>query len=116
MAAADVSLQALRHVIDGDVPGAFIILTDHIREAAIPTKEMFNIAWGFAAMLPGDCMFGGLDLDDADLARSLVGATKTGDIEGAYMAWLLADIGSCGGALGGLLAAAAQSVLRRMGE
>lgn len=117
MAAADVSLKALWHVVDGDVPGAFAVLTDHIQAADVPQREMFAIVWGYAATLADEDLgiLGGLSPDAADLAWSIVAATRTNDIAGAWMAWLMADDGSCGGALGGLLAAAT-SVLRRMGD
>jgi hypothetical protein len=118
MSTADVSLQALRHVMVGDVPAAFVILTEHIGASDLPAREMFAIAWGYATTPTDDdlAVFDGLTSDGADLARSLVVASRTGDILGGWMVWQLADVGSCGAALGGLLAAAAGSVLRRMGE
>lgn len=119
MAAADVSLLALRHVMAGDVPRAFEVLTEHIRTSDLPAREMFAIVWGYATTIPTDDdlhVFDGLDADSADLARSIVAATRSDDIGGAWLVWSLAGYGSCGAVLGGLLAAAAQSVQRRLGD
>lgn len=114
-AASDVSLLALRHCIDGDVPGAFTALTDHIYAADNPRQEMFVIAWGYATALPDDLMFLFDGLEDPGLARVMVMANRSDDAEGAWMVWRDVSAGACGSVLGGLLAAAAQNVMRDAG-
>lgn len=114
-AASDVSLLALRYCIEGDVPGAYTVLTDHIGAAENPRQEMFVIAWGYATSLDDDSMTVLDGLPDPDLARTIVMANRNDDAEGAWMVWKLASAGACGSTMGGLLGAAARHVMREAG-
>lgn len=115
MSAADVSARALRLTLDGDVPAAFAVMTDHLAAVDHPRQEMFTMAWGFASVCDDQTgMLSGLSDDAAGLALSMIGAARTDDMSGAWMVWQMARAGEAGAALGGLLAVAAASVLRRM--
>src|SRR5690606_22103500 len=106
---------ALRLTIDGDVATAFAVMTDHLQTADHPRQEMFTMAWGFASVCDDQTdMLAGLSEDVEGLALSMIGAARSDDMTGAWMVWQMATAGSAGAALGGLLAVAAASVLRRM--
>lgn len=115
MTAADVSAQALRLTLNGDVPAAFAVMTDHLAAVDHPRQEMFTMAWGFASVCDDQTsMLSGLPDDAEGLALSVIGAARSDDMPGGWMVWRMAGPGEAGAALGGLLAVAAASVLRRM--
>lgn len=115
MTTADVSARALRLILDGDVPAAFAVMTDHLAAVDHPRQEMFTMAWGFASVCDDQTgMLSGLSDDAEGLALSMVGAARTDDMLGAWMVWQMAGPRSAGAALSGLLAVAAASVQRRM--
>jgi hypothetical protein len=82
----DVATDALKAALAGDHVGAFVILTDHVRQADDPQQAMFVLACGYAAVAHDEELWAvdGMTEDDADLVRSLVAAVRSDDLTGGW--------------------------------